>query len=55
MSQGRFFPVGTVRGATVTADLSSMPPERLHGGVTSRVPLLVAGAAFALGKFTPGQ
>jgi F420-dependent oxidoreductase-like protein len=31
-----------VRGATVTADLSSVPPERLHGGVTPRVPLLVA-------------
>jgi F420-dependent oxidoreductase-like protein len=31
-----------VRGATVTADLSSVPPDRLHGGVTPRVPLLVA-------------
>jgi F420-dependent oxidoreductase-like protein len=31
-----------VRGATVTADLSGVPPERLHGGVTPRVPLLIA-------------
>jgi F420-dependent oxidoreductase-like protein len=31
-----------VRGATVTADLSGVTPERLHGGVTPRVPLLVA-------------
>jgi F420-dependent oxidoreductase-like protein len=31
-----------VRGATVTADLSSVPPGALRGGVTPRVPLLVA-------------
>ena len=32
----------TVRGATVTADLSGVPAAALHGGVTPRVPLLVA-------------
>jgi F420-dependent oxidoreductase-like protein len=31
-----------VRGATVTADLSGVPPAALRGGVTPRVPLLVA-------------
>ncbi len=31
-----------VRGATVTADLSNVPPAALRGGVTPRVPLLVA-------------
>jgi F420-dependent oxidoreductase-like protein len=31
-----------VRGATVTADLSGVPAEALRGGVTPRVPLLVA-------------
>jgi alkanesulfonate monooxygenase SsuD/methylene tetrahydromethanopterin reductase-like flavin-dependent oxidoreductase (luciferase family) len=31
-----------VRGATLTADLSSGPPALLRGGVTPRVPLLVA-------------
>ncbi len=31
-----------VRGPTVTADLSNVPPAALRGGVTPRVPLLVA-------------
>jgi F420-dependent oxidoreductase-like protein len=31
-----------VRGATVTADFSNVPPSALRGGVTPRVPLLVA-------------
>jgi len=31
-----------VRGVTVTADLSGIPAEALRGGVTPRVPLLVA-------------
>jgi hypothetical protein len=31
-----------VHGATLTADLSSVPPALLCGGVTPRVPLLVA-------------
>jgi F420-dependent oxidoreductase-like protein len=31
-----------VRGATVTADLSNVPPAARRGGVTPRVPLLVA-------------
>jgi F420-dependent oxidoreductase-like protein len=47
-----------VRGATVTADLSNVPPGALRGGVTPRVPLLVAAmgpqALRAAGELSDG-